>query len=146
MPGTPNREVYLSFLTEQGYRPEVDTDGDVSFMKEGGHYYILVDEKDPAYFRLCYPNFWSVESEDERRRVLQACDYANRRSKAAKLFTVKDDTWASIEMFLSDSEGFKAIFDRALSALQNGVLNFKESMRGPGATSTGVGDGGTAAK
>jgi hypothetical protein len=122
-------EMYRLYLQDEGYKPEVDSDGDVRFKKEGRTYVIIVDQDDEAFFTVVYPQFWKIESEDERRRVLTSCDHANNLSKVAKVFTVQDNVWAATEMFVSAPEGFKPVFDRAMSALQNCVSNFAQHMR-----------------
>ena len=44
--------MYVDFLTEEGYKPTVDSDGDVRFKKEGMTYFISVHSNDPQYFRI----------------------------------------------------------------------------------------------
>ena len=39
------RENYLAFLTEEGFRPQLDEDKDISFKSEGTTYYIIVKGK-----------------------------------------------------------------------------------------------------
>ena len=123
-------EMYRGFLAEEGYVPKIDGDGDVTFKYEGGGYFIGVDEKDEEFFRLVFPSFWSIESEVEREKVAKAALQATAETKVAKVFPVRDNTWASIEMFCSPPEAFKAVFRRSLSALQASVESFREGMQG----------------
>jgi hypothetical protein len=58
--GKKGAERYLEFLAEEGYRPKIDANGNVSFKCEGGNYVIRIDEKDEEYFELAYPNFWRI--------------------------------------------------------------------------------------
>lgn len=122
-------DMYVRFLQSEGYHPELDKDGDVVFKSEGKVYLIIADEKDPNYFRLIFPNFWSIDSEAERQKVLVAADYATGRTKVAKVHTVQNNVWASTEMFFGKPEQFKEVFSRAMSALQASVANFVEKMR-----------------
>jgi hypothetical protein len=122
-------QLYVDYLKGEGYQPEIDGDGDVRFKSEGRSYFISVDENDDSFFRVCFPNFWPIENEEERVRVHAACDHSNRRSKVAKVFTVRDDVWASLELFVATPEGFKPLFTRCMAALQNGVRNFVDKMR-----------------
>ena len=122
--------MYEEFLRAEGYQPEVDEDGDVRFKKEGGLYFIDVDERDEQFFRLCFPNFWSVESDEERGRALAACDYSNSLSKVAKVYLVHNThAWAAIELFFAEPEEFRGVFERCIGALQNGVRNFVKRMQ-----------------
>ena len=121
-------EMYRSYLAGEGYSPEIDDDGDILFKYEGHSFFIEVAEKDEEYFRVVFPNFWSIESEAERQKVSQASLHATHVTKVAKVFPVQDNTWAAIEMFCSPPEVFKASFRRCLIALQVSTKNFKEKM------------------
>lgn len=126
---TELQRMYTDYLTEEGYKPSIDEDGDVVFKREGRSYFISVSEKDPEYFRVVLPNFWSIESEEERAKVLAAANWSNNRSKVSKIYTVKDNTWASIELFIKDPKDFKKVFARSMSALGNGADTFTKKMR-----------------
>ena len=123
-------KMYVDFLTKEGYHPELDKDGDVVFKSEGKTYLIIADENDPVYFRLIFPNFWAIESEPERQKVLVAADHASSRTKVAKVYTTQNNNvWASVEVFLAKPEEFSAIFQRSMNALQASIANFVEKMR-----------------
>ena len=122
-------EMYRSYLAEEGYAPKIDDDGDVRFKYEGGSYFISVEEKDEEFFRIVYPAFWSIENESERAKVAQVALLATAETKVAKVFPVRDSTWASIEMFCSPPEVFKAVFGRSLTALRAAVQTFREKMQ-----------------
>jgi hypothetical protein len=134
--GQPRREstkqertrMYRDFLLQEGYAPTIDKDGDVSFKYEGGTYYVLAQEDDEMFFRLIFPNFWSIESRSERAKVKAAALYTNAQTKVAKIFPVKDDTWAAIEMFCFPPETFRSVFGRSLRALRTAVETFKSKM------------------
>lgn len=121
--------MYVDYLRNEGYAPEIDSDGDVKFKKEGKFYFILISDKDPEFFRLVFPGFWSIESESERARVEKAAQHATDKTKVAKVLPVKDNTWALIEMFCSPPESFKPVFERSMNALQTAVATFAEKMR-----------------
>jgi len=129
MSKTELQEMYVDFLTEEGYKPSIDSDGDVVFKKEGRTYFIAVRESDLEYFTIVLPNFWEIENERERLQVLISADAANAKSKVAKVFTIKDNTWAAIEMFVNDPKDFEDLFARSLRAIDNSVNNFVEKMK-----------------
>jgi hypothetical protein len=132
-PGGPSTEelqhAYMEYLAEEGYRPELDSDGDVQFKAEGKTYFIDVEADDPAYFRVVLPNIWAIEDEDERLRVLVACDHANATAKVAKTYVVRDNVWVGIEVFLAAPDDFKRIFARSMSALGTGTSLFVKKMQ-----------------
>ncbi|MEY3175452.1 MAG: hypothetical protein RLZZ436_3366 [Planctomycetota bacterium] len=121
--------VILEHIKTEGYVPSIDDDGDILFKVEGRSYFVILDEKDEMFYRLVFPNFWSIEDDEERERVIQAATQASAKTKVAKIFPVKDDTWASIELFLSGPQEFIAVFSRSLSALQSAVGTFREAMQ-----------------
>lgn len=123
------QRLYTEYLTAEGYKPEVDSDGDVRFKREGRTYFIDVSEKDPEFFHVVLANIWSIESEKERLQVLAAADYSNAKSKVSKVHTVRDDVWVSIELFVASPDDFKGVFKRVMSAFDNGVANFVKKMR-----------------
>lgn len=123
------QKMYMDYLTTEGYRPEVDSDGDVQFKEEGKTYFIDVSADDQEYFRVVLANIWPIESEEERLRVLQACDYANATAKVCKAYTVRDNVWVGIEVFVAKPEDFKGIFKRSMSALRNGTTLYVKKMR-----------------
>lgn len=123
------QELYLSFLKREGYIPKLDEDGDISFKSESKNYYIFIDEKDPQFFRLVFPGFWEIENEKERARVLMAASHATWQTKCAKVFMVKDNVWASIEIFVAEPKDFEPVFSRSMAALRTSVSNFVAKMR-----------------
>ncbi|WKZ66385.1 MAG: hypothetical protein QY325_00330 [Flavobacteriales bacterium] len=123
------QKMYMDYLDAEGYRPELDSDGDVQFKAEGKTYFINVLEDDPTYFRLVLANIWPIESEEERTQCLVAVDYSNAKSKVAKSYLVKDNIWVGIEVFMPKPEDFEHIFKRSLSALSNGVAHYVTKMR-----------------
>jgi len=124
-------QAYSKYLSEEGYHPNIDSDGDVIFKVEGGTYYIDIDAKDEAYFRIVFPNFWKIESNEELMRVIIAANHATMLTKSAKVYVNSDGkhTTASIEMFLPRPEEFRTIFPRSMSALKASVNNFLEKMK-----------------
>lgn len=123
------QDMYVSFLLEEGYRPEVDQDGDVVFKREGRTYFIAVNAEDPGFFQLVLPNIWPIESEAERLQVMAAADYSNATSKASKVFIMEDDVWVDVEFFVSPADDFADVFERCIRAIGNGVSMFVKDMQ-----------------
>lgn len=123
------QRMYKAYLADEGYKPSIDEDGDVRFKREGNNYFIAVSEDDPEFFSVVLPNIWPIENDKERSQVLVAADASNAKSKVTKVFIVKNDVWVSVELFVKRPEDFKAVFERAMSALDNGTDNFVAKMR-----------------
>lgn len=125
-------EAYVEFLQAEGFRPVADDAGDIVFKFEGRYYCITVDEDDPLYFRLMFPNFWSLDNEAERHWARVAAAEVTAEYKAVKVFPQHDDMQATTELFLVRQDDFRLVFDRSLAALQGAVRRFCELMdRGP---------------
>ena len=121
--------MFAEFLRGEGYIPQIDEDGDVRFKIEGRIDYAFFDEKDEHFFRLVFPSFWAIESEDERRKVQKAALEATAEIKVAKVFPVRDNVWATIELFCSTPDEAKKVFQRSMSALKAAVQEFADKMR-----------------
>lgn len=123
-------EKIRSWLANEGYAPKIDGDGDIVIKIEGGTYCVILEDGDEEFYRLVYPSFWSIDSETERQQVVRAAEAATGKTKVAKVFVVKQNTWASIELFLSSADEFNRTFRRSVSALQASIRNFREAMAG----------------
>lgn len=123
------QELYSTFLSHEGYKPEVDEDGDVRFKRESKTYFINVDAADTSSFRLVLANIWPMDNEEERAEVRIAMDHCNALAKVAKAYMVRDNVWVAIETFIARPEDFKVIFQRSLTALDHGVGLFARRMR-----------------
>lgn len=122
-------DTYREFLAEEGFEAELDEAGDVAFTLDGRSFWLMVDDDDPAYFRLLFPNFWSIDSETEHQRAMLAAAEVTAEIKVAKVYVLGDDTQASVEMFLAAPADLRPVFDRALRALQGAVRRFCEIMQ-----------------
>jgi hypothetical protein len=121
------------YLKSEGYVPKIDEDGDLSFKYEGSTYWILLDESDPEFFRIALPNFWDIENDEERRKIVNAAVRASSDVKVGKVYPVEDDTWASVEIFAPSVEAFRQVFARSMTALQHVIREFVDRMREDGA-------------
>jgi len=122
------QKVYLDFLKQEGYVPDVNSDGNVEFKLEGGKYLIILDPKDRSFFQLVFPSFWKIEGDEQRQRALAAANQANMGTKIAKVFVGKNTAIASFEGFLKEPSDFAAIFKRAIAGLRLAVKTFADEM------------------
>lgn len=118
---------FCDYLNSEGTDAHIDPDGDVVFRDGRGIYFASFDEDGPYYFRLVFPNFFEVNS-DNRDRVLRVASEITGDIKAVKVFTVRDNVWASVEQYVTDLEQAKKIFERSKSCLEHAVLLFGMKM------------------
>ena len=111
-------DLVKNWLSTEGYKYDVDNDGDIHFKYEGLHIYFTVDQNDQSFFRLIMPGIYQVEN--NRVRVLEAACKVTRDLKVLKAFLVEDHLWLTIEMFLDTSPEVKDFFPRCLSLMKRG--------------------------
>jgi hypothetical protein len=123
------QKMYLGYLRDEGYSPSLNSVGDVGFKIEGRNYYISVDENDPVYFRIVYPDFWKIESEAERGKVSTVIMSINRTTKLARVYIEAwDNTYIDAGIFLNTPEDFKYHFSRMISTIQTARRKFADMM------------------
>jgi hypothetical protein len=121
------QKLYVSYLKGEGYLPELTTGGDVTFKYQGGKYVIIIDAKDPNYFRLVY--VWKIGPNPDRPRMLEAANKAEMGTKAAKVLITSETVIVATELYLKDSSDFSAVFVRALSSIQVATRNYFDEMK-----------------
>lgn len=126
-----NLEKIQKFLEKEGFSPEINEKREIHFKYEGGSYLIEAPENDPTYIRIIFPNFWKINDENERSKIIQNALDATQYIKAAKivLSPTKDNLWGTIETFLPDEEQFILVFKRNMAALQGAVKRFAVLMQ-----------------
>jgi len=123
------QELYMNYLLGEGYQPEVDGDGDVRFKREGKTYYIDVIPDDAEFFRIVLPAIWRISDEEERYQAFKAMSRVMRLVKSVKMFTVRDDVWVAVEMFVNEPADFKPLFPRIISVIEGSTTQFVYQMR-----------------
>ena len=117
------QDLYLDKIAQEGFRPDVDGDGDIQFRVLGSNYFVIIDENDLEFFQI-YTGFWlDTITMDEAYEIV---NFANRRSKVAKisLSSPDDDSEKVVvsitaELLVENPEDFAPIFTRAISLLAN---------------------------
>lgn len=125
------RDLYVAFLTEEGYQPKPNGDAAIEFKKEGGQFVIVLHEDDPNYFNLVYGVNWKDLSGAERFEALQALNQINQQIKAVKVTLNGSLLSFAIEALLPAPDAFKAVFERSLVILMTAVNHFGQKMNKP---------------
>ena len=124
--------LHFDFLASEGFRPELDEDGDIRFRNEGRTLFLFLDDKDPGYFRVALPGAWECESPEEEARALAAVNAVNRDLKAVKCVLVDGVVWVGVEQFLDPPEAFRPVFGRLLDVVGSAAWQVRERMRAKG--------------
>ncbi|MBK7171524.1 MAG: hypothetical protein IPH83_20635 [Gammaproteobacteria bacterium] len=113
------QSMYFSHLCDAKLDPHVDSDGDITFEKDGAVFYIRASEtaKDEHYFSYCCLAY-TIDSVPELMRVTLALGMTNAEVKVAKGYVVGERVDLSVESFLAAPEQFTASFERSVEVLQ----------------------------
>ena len=118
--------LYTEYLHAEGYRPDLETDGQVIFSKSDGKFGILIS-KDEQLFRLV-SGFWQFSGEDERARARHAANRVMATAKVAKLYIQEDWVYIAVELFFPDPAAFKPVFSRCMQSMEHGMDKFAKMM------------------
>lgn len=120
----------MSMLSDMGFRPEIDSDGDIHFKYEGGNYFIT-NNCDDTYFHLLYPGLWTLDSKTQQLAALMAANSTNRRVKAAKVWVTPSMNRVdlTLECLIGEPSDVRSIFMRSLRCAQKAVDVFAEEIR-----------------
>ncbi|MGE8465421.1 MAG: hypothetical protein ACN6QE_04685 [Pseudomonas putida] len=97
-------DLYIGVIKGLGFDPKVDSDGDVTFLnKEGLHVIAIIDADHKQFVRLTIPGIYDV-NDASRLEILESCNYSNRLSKGAKVYTPKSSkfVWVAYEVVLEE--------------------------------------------
>jgi hypothetical protein len=121
-------ELVKQFLSNEGYKFDVDSDGDIHFKYEGINLYFTVDNNDQRYFRLIMPNIYQLEG--NRTKVLEAINTVARDLKVIKAFLIEDRLWLAVELFIDSTPELEDFFPRCLGLLKAGREKIAEEIFG----------------
>lgn len=119
------KDLFWSYLEREGYRPQLDeSDGEVTFKREGLTYSFYPDENDETFFALRLPAIYDV-TEENKAAVLEAIDKVNKDLKVVKLYTLADKTvFVAFEIFMDQSPEIDSIANRAIPLLAHARIAF----------------------
>ena len=126
-----SKEMMTEFLKAEGYQPAEEGTA-LTFKKEGRTYFTFPDAGDPNFFNLfSYYDFG--DAVPNRAVALEATNDVNKGVKSVKVTLMEDENpnrvSFGLEIPLSQAEGFRDVFDRALNTIAYGVEQFAERMR-----------------
>lgn len=112
------RSEIQSFLKQEGFMPEIDSDGDIKFKREGNTYYIRIDKanKSPMYLRL--QSYYNYSDNLSKSKISAALPDLNLW-KAVKVVMYESQFTVQADMFLTSSEAFKTVFYKLISIVSD---------------------------
>jgi len=121
----------FDYLAEEGYRPQRDADGDITFKKEGKFCVINGYPNDKDFIRVSVPNIWEIEYPAELEQAIRQANRMTCGIKCAKVFVIenRENVWATIEMFVPDLDTFITVLPRCLDTVIAAAREFQEAMQ-----------------
>lgn len=114
------RQNIVSFLKEEGFMPEIDSDGDVRFKCEGTSYYVIIDEDNitPMYLTL-YLGYNYTEKRN--KSYIESIVSEINKYKGLKIIISERSYSLRIEMFLVNAEHFRYTFYKHMDILKQAM-------------------------
>lgn len=115
----------LNFLKEEGYMPEIDSDGDIAFKIEGKQFYMIISKKDdnPMFVILCrmfnYPDEYSKETFILATKELHLY-------KSIKVTCLDNYYRVGTEVYTRDAEHIKGIFYKSIEIINSAISDIIE--------------------
>lgn len=125
------RQMYMDHLKQEGFDVQLTAPNGLAFMFDGYSYLLIVDEEDPGYFEVAFPNLWAIRNEEERLKALSAAEYASKNTKVGKVHLSRDRTnvHAVVQLYFAEPADFKPVFERSLYTVRAAAVAFARKMR-----------------
>ena len=127
-----------TFLKEEGFMPEIDSDGDIKFKKEGFTYYVSVSSNDesPMYITLFCP--FSYPDDITRETLFMASAELNKY-KGVKVMCYDKSYNIQCNMYLTTAEPFKYAFYKMMSQIASAKDDVRDECEKVGTVGHGGG-------
>ena len=119
-------ELAKNWLQEQGFKCNLDQDGDAIFKYEGANMYVSVDKDDPLFLKIVMPSIYEVEN--NYSKVLEAVNKVCTRIKVIKALLVQNRVHLVIEMFVDTTPEVDDFFERCCDILIAGRRAFADAL------------------
>lgn len=125
----------FNFLKEEGFVPELDSDGDIVFKSEGQRYYFYISktDKNPMYVALSMsfnnPDEYSYET------IVMATRELNLY-KGVKVICFEDSFSVRAELYVRDAEPVKSAFYKLIEKIDQVVSVFLDECENVGTVSS----------
>ena len=113
---------------KEGFRPKIEA-GDVELKYEGNTLWVMLSEKDAAYYRVMCFGIWPTESEAERMAAYRAASEVGKGTKGVKIFLDDDNVTASVDMLVPDVESLLKVLVRGIELCGAGVARFGNAVQ-----------------
>lgn len=128
-----------NFLQQEGYLPEIDSDGDIKFKKEGDSYYVIINPGDtsPMYVMLSRV---LANPEGYTPEAIKLASAELNLYKGVKMLCFEKSISIRTEMYLTSADAFKNVFNKLLQNIQyaeNDLMDALNKAAGAAGSSSG---------
>jgi len=117
------RSDIMNFLSEEGFRPELDDDGEIAFKREGVVWYIRVSDVDSVPMYVSLALYYTYNDLYTRQFVLESLGQLND-FKAVKTSLYGKSYSYRAEMYLNEANTFNDVFYK----LVDQILSMKKEL------------------
>ena len=122
------RSVVMTFLQEEGFTPQIDSDGDVKFKKEGDAHWVLIYDNDSPYVVTIQRAGFTIGGDDgyDYFKSLVAVNRVVSNILAVSMYCTDKAVINQVRLLLSDPADFRNVFYKAVSCLSSSDSRFKK--------------------
>lgn len=118
----------IEFLRSQGFKYELDEDGDLFFKYQMRNFLYYANDDDQGFFQIAMPAIFDV-TEDNREAVLEAANSVTASIKVAKVVIIGEKVWLFAELLLDSTPVYDDIVPRVLDILMGTQQQFYEALQ-----------------
>lgn len=124
------RSEIFNFLKEEGFMPEIDSDGDIKFKRQGNACYVIVSDKNESPMYVEMERYVSVPEKYSEITARAAAHNLSKSFKAVKCYYTRNDKvfTLSAQMFVRSAEPFKEVFYRLCSVMDDMKAKMDETL------------------
>lgn len=122
-----NIDLMTQFLRSEGFKYEIDIDGDVAFKYQMSTFVYYQNEDDDRFFQLAMPAIFDAD-EDNLADAFEAANYVSMKIKAVKAIIVRNEVWLMVETLLDSTPLYGDIVPTALHILTCAQREFYDFM------------------
>lgn len=123
-----NIDLMIEFLRSQGFKYELDEDGDLFFKYQMRNFLYYANDDDQGFFQIAMPAIFDV-TEDNREAVLEAANSVTASIKVAKVVIIGEKVWLFAELLLDSTPVYDDIVPRVLDILMGTQQQFYEALQ-----------------
>lgn len=119
----------VKYLSNEGFQPKIDKDGDVLFVKNDITYYLIINENwNEPYLMTLYTEFGYDDEHNYSRSNLENCITVVAQHKVVKLYCMEESYTYRSDIFCKDAEILKSSFYSMLNEIEAARKNVSTTL------------------